>query len=184
MKIVALSSFFLLTSFTSCKSIKNNSEIKEFGPKDYNQGIYSEEAQTLAREASAAFKSQGICELPLNKTYVSELGISNHTDLLHHFLCLADKESLFNRTPDGVGGNGLIGINKVHFKSNGLCPGMNANLVKKDINKNIECAFRLYNRSGKQGGLHAWGKPGSAPWGSNRSCGKVRRDAYKFSFEC
>ena len=147
------------------------------------------------RSLAKALKMAGVCELPIRKTKTKiDIDINNNDDLLEHFLCISNDESVFGRDNIGIGGRGPWGINPLHNEKKGsLCYQSQAvvrNKEGEEIKKselylndevrmdNAKCAFKLYLREDGNAGFTAWGT--TSKWGSNRHCSRSDKKGFQF----
>lgn len=147
-----------------------------------------------ARAVANAMKQAGICRQAIKRDNTGlGLQITNHDQLLQHFLCVSNHESTFGRGVDniGQGGRGPFGINPIHVRnSGGICDDL-TQAVQSDSGtraqrgaryenatvrrQNAQCALRLYDANG----YRDWGTSRTS-WGTNRFCSARERGRYNF----
>jgi hypothetical protein len=172
--LILLLAFMLALDACKPKQGESVAHVEAYTNSQFNSG----KVQARLERLSGLLLEQGVCELPMIDK-VANLGLRNQTDLMHHFLCLSNHESLLGGANDGIGGNGLIGINKMHLKKGGVCAGLTLDNVLHDPATNISCAFRLYRIKG----FRDWGST-KGSWGTNRWCTEAKKRALHFPVNC
>jgi hypothetical protein len=159
------------------------------------------------RLLAEALHKGGVCEADPKLENYNAIGINNSDDVLQHFLCIANSESVFGQRNIGAGGRGPWGIHPMHtlkkgskipgsskrMDKDGLCYGTQA--IARDKNgleikessayrspqvilDNAACALKIYQFNPSQDGFRAWGTNQS--WGSNRHCSAAIKRKYSF----
>lgn len=161
----------------------------------------TDQLKTLAR----ALHEANVCELPVKRQDFNDINIRSQQDVLHHFLCISNSESVFGTRNIGLGGRGPWGIHPMHnqskgtrafvdgrtvtLKRNGVCYPGNA-IVRTPAGVEIKESNRYKNYDVivanakcamtlyKAKGFIDWGM--GTVWGSNRHCSKTTRDRLQF----
>lgn len=152
-----------------------------------------------------ALQEAGVCDLPVKKQNFNSIGIENSQDVLHHFLCISNSESVFGRENIGQGGRGPWGIHPMHnqkagtrafvdgrtvtLRRNGVCYPSRA--VVRDANGAEIKQNSAYHDEAvildnakcamtlyREKGFTDWGR--TNVWGSNRHCSANTRDRLEF----
>lgn len=181
--------------------------VDEFNRLSSNHSV----VQNLRRLAEA-LHSAGLCEVQFRPTHYSAINVSitNHDELLHHFLCMSNSESVFGTRNIGQGGRGPWGIHPAHsqragtvanwgggrretLRQDGLCRGMNA--IARDANDNEIRRSDAYHdmdriRGNARCALRLYQRTDSngglaawgtsSAWGSNRHCSTATRNRLQF----
>jgi hypothetical protein len=156
-------------------------------------------------QLATALQQAGVCDLPVKNQNFNSINIQSSQDVLHHFLCISNSESVFGRDNIGQGGRGPWGIHPMHnqpsgtrafvdgrtvtLKRNGQCYPSRA--IVRDAN-GVEIkrssAYRdeaviLDNAKCamtlyRQKGFTDWGR--TNVWGSNRHCSSTTRNRLEF----
>ena len=158
------------------------------------------------RRLAQALQDAGVCELPVQRQTFNSIDIRTNQDLLHHFLCISNSESVFGTRNIGIGGRGPWGIHPAHNQPkgsrafldgrtttlgyDGLCYPSQA-VVRdgtgreiKESDRYLDPAVILDNARcamtlyRERGGFRPWGT--TSAWGSNRHCSKTTRDRLQF----
>jgi hypothetical protein len=163
--------FVFAISCGSPSSGDESSELDAFTSKELQNNSLN--GAELGVEVGRLLLDGGVLNLPTSSK-TNSIGVNNGESLLSHFICIANQESVFNRSPVGVGGNGLLGINKMHIESKGICSDLTTSVdtLRKNKKINIDCAFRLYRQFNERekNGLGPWGPYSGGSWGSNSKC--------------
>jgi hypothetical protein len=164
-------------------------------------GEITNQLKTLAR----ALHEAGVCDLPVKQQNFNSINIRSQQDVLHHFLCISNSESVFGTRNIGLGGRGPWGIHPMHnqksgtrafvdgrtvtLKRNGVCYPSQA-IVRTPAGVEIKESNRYKNYDVildnakcamtlyKAKGFTDWGT--KKAWGSNRHCSKTTRDRLQF----
>lgn len=157
--------------------------------------------KTLAK----ALQEAGVCELPVKRQNFNSINIQSQQDVLHHFLCISNSESVFGSRNIGMGGRGPWGIHPAHnqrkgttafldgktrtLPRDGVCYPSKA-IVRNNAGQEIKQSS-LYEQYDvildnakcamtlyRESGFRDWGT--TRAWGSNRHCSKSTRDRLQF----
>lgn len=172
----------------------------EFNKLSTNHPVI-EQVKILAK----ALQEAGVCDLPVKKQNFNSINITNSQDVLHHFLCISNSESVFGTRNIGLGGRGPWGIHPAHnqkagtkafldgrtvtLKRNGACHPSQA-IVRNSSGVEIKESDRykaypviLDNARCamtlyRERGFRDWGS--TSAWGSNRHCSANTRNRLEF----
>lgn len=157
------------------------------------------------RRLATALHQAGVCDLPVQRQNFNNINIQTSQDVLHHFLCISNSESVFGTRNIGQGGRGPWGIHPMHnqragttafvdgrtttLRRDGLCYPSQA-VVRDSDGREIRESDRYLNENVildnarcaltlyRQNGFGDWGRGRS--WGSNRHCSESTRDRLQF----
>jgi hypothetical protein len=175
---------------------------QEFNALDANSPVIQH-----LRLLAEALHQAGVCQINPKIENYNDIGINSPDDVLQHFLCISNSESVFGQRNIGMGGRGPWGIHPMHnlkkgssipgssrrMDRDGLCYGTQAVVRDKNgaeikqtqayrtpevIRDNAACALKIYQFNASQDGFRAWGT--SKSWGSNRHCSLTTKRKYKF----
>ncbi len=131
-------------------------------------------------QVACLIEEEGVNQLGSGGAFNRAIGVRSMQDVVRHFGCLAEHESGRGRLACGIGGEGLLGINRIHLRTN--LPGCADSLseLRRDHRANIRCAFGLY---AAQNGFWHWGRPrgsgyAATTWGTNKACPSATRKAF------
>lgn len=153
-----------------------------------------------------ALHEAGVCDLNVKSQNFNNININTKEDLLHHFLCISNSESVFGTRNIGMGGRGPWGIHPMHnlpagsnafvdggtkrLSRDGLCYPSQS-VVRDSNGTEIKQSDRYLDEEvirdnascamtlyKKRGGFRSWGTTNA--WGSNRHCSKATRDRLQF----
>lgn len=166
----------------------------QFTIEEFNRLGQSSPHIRRAQAVATALKNAGVCSQTIRRDNTNlGLQITNHDQLLQHFLCVSNHESTFGRGTDnlGRGGRGPFGINPIHVRnSGGICDDLTRAVLPDTGDRtergaryenatvreqNARCALRLYNANG----YRDWGTS-TTSWGTNRHCSARLRARYNF----
>jgi hypothetical protein len=71
------------------------------------------------RALASALHEAGVCDLPLPTGNFLNINVTNKDELIQHFLCISNSESVFGRDNIGMGGRGPWGIHPMHNQARG-----------------------------------------------------------------
>ncbi len=177
--------------------------------EQFNRLPTSDPTITRLKALARAMQEANVCNVNVKSENYNNISVSNSDELLHHFLCISNSESVFGRDNIGMGGRGPWGIHPMHnqrsgtkafvdgktttLKSNGLCyPGK---AVVRDANGTEIKTNRLYQdpeviRDNAKCAIKLYQRSGALggfsawgkgkSWGSNRHCSKSTRDRLQF----
>lgn len=158
------------------------------------------------KKLANALQEAGVCDLPVKRQNFNSINIQSSQDVLHHFLCISNSESVFGTRNIGMGGRGPWGIHPAHNQRkgtrafldgktrtlpyDGLCYPSKA-IVRDGNGDEIKVSDRYLDDEvildnakcamtlyKERGGFAPWGK--SSSWGSNRHCSRSTRDRLQF----
>ncbi len=131
-------------------------------------------------QVACLIEDEGVNQLGAGGAFNRAIGVRSMQDVVRHFGCLAEHESGRGRLACGIGGEGLLGINRMHLKTD--LPGCANSLgeLRRDHRANIRCAFGLY---AAQNGFWHWGRPrgsgySATDWGTNKACPSAKRATF------
>ena len=152
------------------------------------------------KELTRALHEAGVCEIPVVEQEFNNINIKNSDDVLRHFLCISNSESVFGRDNIGQGGRGPWGIHPMHnlpngsrvnvggsviqLKEDGLCYPSQA-VVRNSNNDEVKVNERYHNYEVRLDNakcaikLYSFNHPshgvmGFRDWGRNGSWGSNR----------
>ena len=162
--------------------------------------------QNVIKLAQALHKA-GVCELDVKSQNFNGINVNSIDDVLHHFLCISNSESVFGTRNIGMGGRGPWGIHPMHnqsagtraftggktvtLKRNGICHHLPKSIVRnsngveiKQSDRYKDSEVQLQNAKCamvlyKEKGFRDWGA--SSAWGSNRHCSASTRNRLQFN---
>lgn len=171
----------------------------------FNRLPENHEIADQLRTLAAALHEAGVCDLPVQRQNFNNINIQNSQDVLHHFLCISNSESVFGTRNIGMGGRGPWGIHPAHnqragttafldgrtttLRRNGVCYPSQA-IVRDSNGREIKESNRYRNYDVivdnakcamtlyRDRGFRDWGT--TSAWGSNRHCSKNTRDRLQF----
>jgi hypothetical protein len=85
---------------------------------EFNKLPSNHAAINSLKELAKSLHSAGVCNLPVSSG-LPDLGIKNSDDILEHFLCISNSESVFGTRNIGQGGRGPWGIHPMHNQKAG-----------------------------------------------------------------
>lgn len=153
-----------------------------------------------------ALHEAGVCELDVEHQNFNNIDVNSKEDLLHHFLCISNSESVFGTRNIGMGGRGPWGIHPMHnqpagarafvdgrmktLPRDGLCHPSQA-VVRDSNGEEIKESDRYLDEEiildnarcamtlyQERGGFRPWGS--TQAWGSNRHCSRDTRNRLQF----
>ncbi len=157
-----------------------------------------------------ALHSAGVCDTPVREENFNSIGIHNSDDLIKHFLCISNSESVFGTENIGQGGRGPWGIHPMHnqkadsiayvsgqqilLKKDGLCHPSQS-VVRDENGNEIKTNEAYFNinviSDNAKCAIKLYRTPGSlggfsawgtgTNWGSNRHCSKESRERLNFA---
>lgn len=158
------------------------------------------------RELADAMHEAGVCNVPVINGNYHNINIRNQDDVLQHFLCISNSESVFGRDNLGIGGRGPWGIHPMHnqrrgtrahvdgrmttLPRDGVCLGLQStvrNSAGEEIRTNSRYRDPAVIRDNARcalilyqnnGGYRPWGT--TSAWGSNRHCSSSNRQRINF----
>lgn len=172
---------------------------------EFNRLPENHEIARQLRTLAQALQEAGVCDLPVKSQNFNDINIQSSQDVLHHFLCISNSESVFGTRNIGQGGRGPWGIHPAHnqragtsafldgktrtLQRDGVCyPSRaivrDANGVEiKQSDRYREYPVILDNARCamtlyRERGFRDWGT--TSAWGSNRHCSKATRDRLQF----
>ncbi len=157
-----------------------------------------------------ALHEAGVCDIPVRKENFNSIDVRSKDDLLQHFLCISNSESVFGQSNIGMGGRGPWGINPGHtqrkgtysyisgskqkLKKDGICypskavardengAELKVNSLYFDEEVILDNAKCALTLYKVDGSLGGFSSWGKGKsWGSNRHCSKTTRDRLKFT---
>ncbi len=174
---------------------------------EFNRLPSSASAVQKVRELATALHRAGVCEVNVQSQNFNSINIQTPDDVLHHFLCISNSESVFGTRNIGMGGRGPWGIHPMHNQArgtraftggktvtlprNGICYDLprsvvrNSNGVERKVSslyEDPEVQFQNAKcaiRLYQQKGFRDWGTGSS--WGSNRHCSASTRNRLEFN---
>ena len=141
-------------------------------------GVCAPQDRLSRRRVACMLVDEGALALPHRSRFNQALGVRNAGDIIKHFGCLAEHESARGSLRCGIGGEGLLGVNRMHM-SRDACPD-SLDTLRNDHRANIRCAFDLYLHHGS---FWDWGRPQgtarrSTRWGTNKHCPSRERSRF------
>ena len=174
-----------------------------FEASAFNRLTSSSSDLSRVRAIATALKQAGVCSQEIKRdTTGLNIGVSNNDQLLQHFLCISNGESVFGRGADniGMGGRGPFGIHPQHAERGKICSDIKAIITSEEPRAgrrnlssaerlrigrlyepanirrdNAKCALRLYEQSN----YRDWGRS-STTWGTNHECSATQRARFNF----
>ncbi len=157
-----------------------------------------------------ALHEAGVCDLNVRKENFNSIDVRSKDDLLQHFLCISNSESLFGQNNIGMGGRGPWGIHPGHtqkkgtysyingskqkLKEDGICypskaiardesgAELKVNGLYFDEEVILDNAKCALTLYRVEGYLGGFAPWGKgSSWGSNQHCSKTTRDRLKFT---
>ena len=165
-----------------------------FRPGQFNNLRPQDPTIVRLKKLATTLHRVGVCQLPVVRANYRNINIRTSNDVLLHFLCIANSESVFGLRNIGLGGRGPWGINPIHTTRRGLCYQQAPRAVLRNasgqeikdsarylsdpavLEDNARCALVLYRHAN---GFASWGTSRDN-WGSNRHCAASVRGQLDF----